>query len=143
MLLIDQIIRQRQIVGNDLYRLPAHFAPQQESGGAAVNHYALTRVYQLRRRFRDAYFFIVVLRLVQIHRRPAGPLLGNGLCAVAHFFKFSAFVELVDVAARRRRGDSQTLNHVFDGNKAQLCQHIQQYLMSLCFSHELFRYKLI
>ncbi len=58
-------------------------------------------------------------------------------------FKFPAFVELVDVAARCRRGDPQTLNRpFFDGNKAQLCQHTSSSLMSFVLRHEPFRYKI-
>ncbi|MPN44439.1 hypothetical protein SDC9_192004 [bioreactor metagenome] len=100
MLLVDQIVRQWQIIGDDLHRLAAHFATQQESGRSAVDHYAFTRIHKLGCCLGNANFFIVVLRLVKIHWRPARPLLGNSFCAVAYFLEFAAFVELVDVPAR-------------------------------------------
>ena len=120
-----------------------HFPPKQKRGGAAVDDYAFARINQLRGRFSDTYFFIVILRLMQIHRRPARALLGNSFCAIAHFFQFAAFVKFIDIASRSGRRNSQTLNDFLNGHKAQLCEHFQEDLMSLCFSHELFRYNLI
>jgi hypothetical protein len=52
----------------------------------------------------------VVLRLVNIHRRPARALLADGFRAVADFFQFAAFVQLVDIAScRRRRNPSREI----------------------------------
>ena len=69
----------------------------------------------------------------------ARALLGNSFCAIAHFFQFAAFVKFIDIASRSGRRNSQTLNDFLNGHKAQLCEHFQEDLMSLCFSHELFR----
>ncbi len=57
-------------------------------------------INQLRGRSCNTYFFIVILRLVQIHRRPARALLGNSFCAIAHLFEFAAFVQFVDITSR-------------------------------------------
>ena len=123
--LIDQVVSQRQIVGDDLHRFTAQFLPKQECGRTAVYDDAFARVHQLRSRARNPYLLIVVLRLVNIHWRPARALLADGFCAVADFFQLAAFVEFVDIASCRRRRNSQPGNHLLHGDKSRLCQQIQ------------------
>ena len=99
--LVDQVVGQRQIVSDDLHRFAAQFTPQQKGGGAAVDDDALTRRDQLRSGARNTHFFIQILRLVDIHRRPAGALLANGFRAIAYLFQFAAFIQLVDITSGR------------------------------------------
>ena len=99
MLLVDQVVSQRQIVGDDLHRFAAQFPTQQKGGGAAVNDDALTRRDQLRSGACNTHFFIQILRLVDVHRRPAGALFANGFRAITNLFQFAAFIQLVDITS--------------------------------------------
>jgi hypothetical protein len=97
MLLVDQVVGQRQIVGDDLHRFAAQFPTQQKGGGAAVDDDALTRISceaarairTFSSRFCAWWIFIGVQR---------------GRCslsfrAIANLFQFAAFIQLVDITS--------------------------------------------
>lgn len=94
-LLVNRIINQRRIVGDDLYRSAARLPPQQKGGGAAVNDSTFPRRDQLRSGMCNTHFFIQTLHLVDVHWRPTGALLTNGFRAITNLFQFATSIQLV------------------------------------------------